>query len=176
MVSARTGSLELQRYQPTRFLQRNCPNLPFRVKNPVQNPTTHPRTIEKCSSASNEPRTSGGLISAMYKGESILRAIIGSSGLKGYDEETGEDIPERADAETADCPSSRDLREGLCPRLQGRTNAENDCRRNSASRPNTHRMNTHHTQKQWTPVSKPYLPTRPRQAHRKDTLAQAQPL
>lgn len=74
----------------------------------------------------------------MYKGESILRAIIGSSGLKGYDEETGEDIPERADAETADCPSSRDLREGLCPRLQGRTNAEDDCRRNSASRPNTH--------------------------------------
>lgn len=45
---------------------------PFRVKKPVQNPTTHPRTIENCSRASNEPRVSGELISAMYKGESML--------------------------------------------------------------------------------------------------------
>lgn len=35
------------------------------VMNPVQNPNTTPRTIENCSSAINEPRTSGGLISAM---------------------------------------------------------------------------------------------------------------
>jgi hypothetical protein len=45
---------------------------PFLVINPVQNPTTHPKTIESCSSASNEPRISGGLISAIYNGESML--------------------------------------------------------------------------------------------------------
>jgi hypothetical protein len=34
------------------------------------------------------------------------------------------DVPERADAETADCSSSRELRERLGPCLQGRTYAK----------------------------------------------------
>jgi hypothetical protein len=48
-------------------------DLLFRVRKPVQKPRTHPRTMENCSSARIDPRTSGGLISAMYKGESVLR-------------------------------------------------------------------------------------------------------
>ena len=48
-------------------------DLLFRVRNPVQKPRTHPRTMENCSNANSDPRTSGGLISAMYKGESVLR-------------------------------------------------------------------------------------------------------
>lgn len=43
-----------------------------RVKNPAQKPKTTPRTIASCSSDMSEPRISGGLISAMYKGESML--------------------------------------------------------------------------------------------------------
>ena len=43
-----------------------------RVKNPVQNPSTAPKTMANCSRAIKEPRTSGGLISAMYKGDNML--------------------------------------------------------------------------------------------------------
>ena len=43
-----------------------------RVINPVQNPNTTPETIANCSNAMSEPRSSGGLISAMYNGESML--------------------------------------------------------------------------------------------------------
>lgn len=46
--------------------------LQSRVKNPVQNPKTTPNTIASCSSDMSDPRTSGGLISAMYRGESML--------------------------------------------------------------------------------------------------------
>ena len=77
-VFAKTGSLALQSTQPT-VQPAGVPEpkrgtgLPFRVKNPVQKPITQPRTIENDSSASNDPLVSGGLISAMYKGESMLR-------------------------------------------------------------------------------------------------------
>lgn len=37
----------------------------LRVRNPIQNPKTTPRTIESCSIAKSDPRSSGGLISAM---------------------------------------------------------------------------------------------------------------
>ena len=47
-------------------------HVPLRVKNPVQKPSTAPRTMENCSRAISEPRTSGGLISAIYSGASIL--------------------------------------------------------------------------------------------------------
>jgi hypothetical protein len=40
---------------------------------PAQKPKTTPRTIANCSRAMRDPRTSGGLISAIYSGESILR-------------------------------------------------------------------------------------------------------
>ena len=64
-------------YQQQRFefadqAARGKSDLLFRVKKPVQNPSTHPRTMENCSSANSDPRTSGGLISAIYKGESVL--------------------------------------------------------------------------------------------------------
>ena len=77
-VFAKTGSLALQNTQPT-VQPAGIPESkrgtgsPFRVENPVQKPITQPRTIENCSSASNDPLVSGGLISAMYKGESMLR-------------------------------------------------------------------------------------------------------
>ena len=45
-----------------------------RVMKPVQKPNTTPRTMDSCSSARSEPLTSGGLISAMYSGESMLSA------------------------------------------------------------------------------------------------------
>jgi hypothetical protein len=45
----------------------------LRVKKPSQNPATTPKTIDSCSSAMSDPRSSGGLISAMYKGESMLK-------------------------------------------------------------------------------------------------------
>ena len=45
----------------------------LRVKKPAQKPRTAPRTIANCSRAMREPRTSGGLISAMYNGESMLQ-------------------------------------------------------------------------------------------------------
>lgn len=54
-------------------------NVLERVMKPVQNPKTTPRTIENCSSAISEPRTSGGLISAMYSGESMLRIHLSST-------------------------------------------------------------------------------------------------
>ena len=47
-------------------------NILDRVMKPVQNPNTTPSTMESCSRAISEPRTSGGLISAIYRGESIL--------------------------------------------------------------------------------------------------------
>lgn len=78
-VSAKTGSLALQKHTTYSSACRGVPepkratDLPFRVENPVQKPITQPRTIENCSSASNDPLVSGGLISAMYKGESMLR-------------------------------------------------------------------------------------------------------
>ena len=78
-VSAKTGSLALQKHATFRSACRGVPepkrgtDLPFRVENPVQKPITQPRTMENCSSASNDPLVSGGLISAMYKGESMLR-------------------------------------------------------------------------------------------------------
>ena len=78
-VSAKTGSLALQKHTTYKSACRGVPelkrgtDLPFRVENPVQKPITQPRTIENCSSASNDPLVSGGLISAMYKGESMLR-------------------------------------------------------------------------------------------------------
>lgn len=50
-----------------------------REKNPAQNPRTTPRTMASCSRAMSEPRTSGGLISAMYKGESMLKARVNIS-------------------------------------------------------------------------------------------------
>jgi hypothetical protein len=63
--------------------------------------------------ASKEPRVSGELISAMYKGESILCHRSARRPVKRfgrYVERTGEAIPERTNAETTDGPSSRDLR------------------------------------------------------------------
>jgi len=78
-VFSKTGSLALQNTQPTdqpagdSRTKNGGTGPPFRVKNPVQKPITQPRTIENCSSASNDPLVSGGLISAMYKGESMLR-------------------------------------------------------------------------------------------------------
>ena len=86
---------------------------PFLVINPVQNPRTHPRTIENCSSASNEPRISGGLISAIYNGESMLCHRSARRPVKRfgrYVEKAGEGLPERTDADTTDGPSSCDLR------------------------------------------------------------------
>lgn len=54
-----------------------------RVMNPVQKPKTTPRTIDNCSRAMREPRTSGGLISAMYKGASMLEQNICISTVEG---------------------------------------------------------------------------------------------
>lgn len=48
-------------------------NILERVANPVQNPNTTPNTMDNCSSAISDPLTSGGLISAMYSGDSMLR-------------------------------------------------------------------------------------------------------
>ena len=42
---------------------------------PVQKPTTQPTTIDSCSRAIKDPRTSGGLISAMYTGVSVLGIV-----------------------------------------------------------------------------------------------------
>jgi len=47
-------------------------SLQLRVRKPVQKPRTTPKTIENCSNAMSDPRTSGGLISAMYRGANIL--------------------------------------------------------------------------------------------------------
>lgn len=56
-----------------RWLVRKCnAYVRDRVKKPVQNPRTTPRTMENCSSAVKEPRSSGGDISAMYKGDRVL--------------------------------------------------------------------------------------------------------
>ena len=46
------------------------------VQNPVQNPNTTPSTIANCSNDINDPRNSGGLISAMYNGDNMLSAPI----------------------------------------------------------------------------------------------------
>jgi len=74
-VFAKTSSPPLKNITHSstcRVPAQNGHGSPFRVKKPVQNPSTHPSTIENCSRASNDPRTSGGLISAMYKGDSML--------------------------------------------------------------------------------------------------------
>lgn len=43
-----------------------------------------------------------------------------------YVEKAGEGLPERTDAETTDGPSSCDLRQGVCPRLQRGTYAKHN--------------------------------------------------
>ena len=43
----------------------HAPDSLLRVRNPIQNPKTTPRTIASCSIARSDPRSSGGLISAM---------------------------------------------------------------------------------------------------------------
>lgn len=45
----------------------------FLHRKPNQKPTPAPVTIDSCSRAINDPRTSGGLISAIYRGDNILR-------------------------------------------------------------------------------------------------------
>jgi hypothetical protein len=146
---------------------------PFRVKNPVQNPTTHPRTIENCSRASIEPRVSGELISAMYKGETILchrsaRRTVKRFGR--YVESTGETIPKRTDAEATDGPSNRDLRQRTCPCLQGGTYAEDSFKR---TKPNQQRHSRH---KVVTGISQgPYAPQADAIDDRLETLSASTP-
>jgi len=71
--------------------------------------------MENCSSANSDPRTSGGLISAIYKGESVLCGK--KDPLNVSNGATRKAIPESANTNATNSPSGRDLRQGACPRL-----------------------------------------------------------
>jgi hypothetical protein len=74
--------------------------------------------MENCSSANNDPRTSGGLISAGK------RAVCGVDHLhkclkqRKQGKAIVQYLPERANDNAADNPSGRELRQRACPRLQ----------------------------------------------------------
>jgi hypothetical protein len=77
VVFARMTTLQLNKWNSqNRFDKQWLYNVLDRVKNPAQNPKTTPRTMDSCSRAIREPRTSGGLISAMYRGLNMLQLSV----------------------------------------------------------------------------------------------------
>ena len=72
----------------------------------------------------SDPRTSGGLISAMYNGASILEKITPSAGTE--DEKQEVDVPECTDTQAADSPPDYDIGEVLRTKLENGANNEDN--------------------------------------------------
>ena len=78
--------------------------------------------MENCSNARRDPRISGALISAMYKGDSILylRSSVDFYG------ERWDNEPERTNPNSTDSTSYEQMHQSGCRTLEYRTDTKNN--------------------------------------------------